>query len=163
AVELEPQEGGCHRALGRVYLFARKYDLAEHHARRAVDLNPNDADGIFYLGYLLTQRGHAQEGLVWMEKAARLNPFHSPRDDVQRGVALYSLRRFEEAEKAFGRLPSSDPWTKARRAASLAQAERHDEAAADVAEVLRKRPDFSVSDFLGRSILLERSEDRELL
>jgi len=163
AVELEPQEEGCHRILGRLHLFARNYDLAEHHARRASDLNPNDADGTFYLGYLLAQRGHPEVGLVWMEKAMRLNPFHSTWYDVQMGVALYSLRRFEEAAKVFARIPSSDRWTKARRAACLAQAGQYAHARADAAEVLKQRPDFSIPDFLARSILLERSEDRELL
>jgi TolB-like protein/class 3 adenylate cyclase len=33
-VELDPQEGVCHRILGNVLLYSRNYDLAEHHARR---------------------------------------------------------------------------------------------------------------------------------
>jgi adenylate cyclase len=143
-------------------LYAAVLPVLENHGGHIID-TANDADGMFYLGYLLSQRGHAQEGLVWMEKAARLNPFHSAWNDIQMGVALYSLRRFEEAAKAFKRNPSSDPWTKARRAACLAQAGRYEEAGAEAAEVLRQRPDFSIGDFLGRSILLERSEDRELL
>jgi Tfp pilus assembly protein PilF len=45
AVELEPQEGNCHAILSFLQLFSRNYDLAEYHARRSLELNPNDADG----------------------------------------------------------------------------------------------------------------------
>ena len=37
------------------------------------------------------------------------------------------------------------------------------EAEAQVAAILRQRPDFSIAEFLRRDILLEREEDREHL
>ena len=68
-VELDPQDGSCHRILGHILLYCREYDLAEHHARRAVELNPNDADCAISMGFLLVVRGFPVDGLAWIEKA----------------------------------------------------------------------------------------------
>ncbi|TIL28359.1 MAG: adenylate class-3/4/guanylyl cyclase, partial [Mesorhizobium sp.] len=73
-VDLDPQEGGCHRILGQVLLYVRELDVAEHHARRAVVLNPNDADGAISMGDLLVTKGHPVEGLAWTEKASASVP-----------------------------------------------------------------------------------------
>src|SRR5262249_931087 len=75
AVELDPQDGRCHRILARICFFQREYDTAEHHARRALHLNPNDADGMIQLSALLCARGRPEEALAWMDAAVRLNPF----------------------------------------------------------------------------------------
>jgi tetratricopeptide (TPR) repeat protein len=71
--------------------------MAEHHLRRAFDLNPNDADGMIMKGRLLAFRGRPEEALVCLEAACRLNPLHPRWYDVHFGIALYSLRRFAEA------------------------------------------------------------------
>jgi tetratricopeptide (TPR) repeat protein len=163
AVELDPQEGACRRFLGEMLLYARNYDQAEYHARRALELNPNDADGMTSLGYILANRGHCEEGLAWIEKAMRLNPFHPPWYNYDMGLALYSVRRFEEAARAFGRIPNPGPSARARRAACYGQLGSAVEAAAEVAEVLRRRPNFSMADYIRRTVMLERPEDRDLL
>jgi tetratricopeptide (TPR) repeat protein len=163
AVELDPQEGGCHRILGVILFFARNYDLAEYHERRALELNPNDAYGMTSLGDLLAQRGHAEEGLMWIEKAMRLNPFHPTWYNIHLGTALYSLRRFEEAARAFERLPLSAYWSLEHRAACYGQLGRAAEAEALVAEVLRERPEFSTAEYLRRTVTIEQPKDRELL
>src|SRR5262249_10260906 len=117
AVELNPQEGACHRILARILLFARNYDLAEHHNSRSLELNPNDAGAMAARGDLFTNRGHSEEGLIWIEKAMRLNPFYPTWYNVTLGVTLYALRRFQEASQAFDRLPQSGHWSRVYRAA----------------------------------------------
>ena len=161
-VDLDPQEGGCHRILGRVLLYAREYDVAEYHARRAVELNPNDADGAISLGDSLVQRGRPAEGLAWIEKAMRLNPFHPLWYHALHAMALYSLRRFSEAAQAIKRMPSEGRWS-SRLAACYGQLGRVEEARAEVAAILKAKPDYSINEFMNRVVLLERPEDRELL
>jgi adenylate cyclase len=137
--------------------------MAEHHARRAFDLNPNDADAMVTKGRLLALRGRPEEALDWVDAAVRLNPLHPPWYHSQFGIALYSLRRFAEAAQALKRVPHPGTWLLARLAACYAQLERNAEIQETVAEVLRLRPDFSTAEYMRKSVLLERREDRELL
>ena len=160
-VDLDPQEGGCHRILGHVLLYVREYDVAEHHARRAVGLNPNDADGAAAMVDVLVQRGYPADGLAWIEKAMRLNPFHPPWYHALHAAALYSLRRFSEAAQAIKRMPDEGRWS-SRLAACYGQLGRDQEAKAEVAAILKAKPDYSIGEFIDRIVLLERPEDREL-
>lgn len=161
-VELDPQDGACHRVLGRLLLYIREFDVAEHHARRAVELNPNDADGTISMGFLLSMRGRHAEGLGWIEKAVRLNPFHPPWYYVQWGNVLYQLGRFAEATQTLRKAPHIGGWS-SRLAACYGQLGRTEEAKAEAAAVLRAEPQFSTAHFIERVVLLERSEDREFL
>ena len=79
--------------------------MAEHHARRAIALNPNDADDMAQLGHVMTVRGRHDEALLWFEKAKRLNPFHAPFYHAAEGGALYLLRRYEDAVQATKLVP----------------------------------------------------------
>ena len=163
ALELDPQESRCHRVLSTICLYRRQYDMAEQHARRAFDLNPNDPEAVLTKGRLLAMRGRPEEALVCLEAAVRLNPLYPPWYNNHFAVALYSLRRFEEAARALKRIPRAISWSSARLAACYAQLERTSDAQAAVAEVLRLRPDFSTAQYMRDSVLLERAEDRELL
>jgi tetratricopeptide (TPR) repeat protein len=160
-VDLDPQEGGCHRMLGRVLAYTREFDDAEYHRRRAVELNPNDADGIILVGDLLVTRGDPTEGLAWIERAMRLNPFHPDWYNATYAIALYSLNRFAEAAQAIKRMPSEGRWS-SRLAACYGQLGRVEEARAEVAAILKAKPDYSINEFMNRIVLLERPEDREL-
>ena len=104
-----------------------------------------------------------EEALAYLEAAVRLNPLHPPRYNPHFGVALYSLRRFDEAAQALRRDDYPGTWSRARLAACYAQLERTAEAQATVAVVLRLQPDFSTAEYMRRSVLLEREEDQELL
>lgn len=165
ALELDPQESRCHRILSTIYLYRRNYDMAEQHIRRAFDLNPNDTEILIFKGRLLAARGKPEEALVCFEAAFRLNPLYhySTGYNSLFGVALYSLRRFEEAAQAFSRLPRATGWSNARLAACHAQLGRTAEAQAAAAEVVRLEPDFSIAQYMSDSVLLERQDDRELL
>ena len=103
-----------------------------------------------------------EEALTCFEAASRLSPLRESQYGVHSGVALYALRRFEQAAQAFQQmLPSS--WSLARLAACYAQLGLTAEANEAVAEVLRQKPDFSTSEFMSKSVLLEQTNDRELL
>ncbi len=163
AVELDPQESRCHRNLSIIYLYRRDYDTAEHHLERALDLNPNDAEGMMQKGRVFALRGRAEEALIWMNAAVRLNPLHPAYYHANFGIALYALRRYADAAKALKRIPSAGPWTHARLAACYSQSGQTAEARLEADEILRARPDFSTAEFLRSSVLLERAEDREHL
>jgi len=163
AVELDPHESRCHRMLGSICLNRRDHEAAERHLARALDLNPNDADGKTQMGYVLALRGASEEGLKWMVAARRLNPLHPLWYNFSLGIALYSLTRYEEAAQAFKRIPNPGPWARARLAACLAQLGQTADARAQATAVLHICPDFSIEQFMDRDVLLERSKDRDLL
>lgn len=162
AVDLSPQDATCQRLLGQALLYDRNYALAENHARRAVSLNPNDSDCLMSLGYLLVQRGRAAEALAFMDQAIRLNPFHPVWYFVHLAAAFFSLGRYEDCLAAMGQLPSTPSWL-FRLAAASSKLGRGHEASDYGRLILQQEPAFSVQDFMERSILLERDEDRATL
>jgi tetratricopeptide (TPR) repeat protein len=150
--------------MSTIYLYRREYDMAEQHIIRACDLNPNDAEAQIGRGRLLTTRGRPEEALAFFHAAFRLNPLYeySTGYNALFGVALYSLRRFEEAAHVLKRMwPNS--WSRARLAACYGQLDRTAETLAAREEVLRLQPDFSTAGYMRNSVLLERAEDQELL
>lgn len=165
ALDLDPQEGRCHRILSTIYLYRRDYDFAERHIQRAFDLNPNDAEVMIFRGRLFSARGRSEEALACFEAAFRLNPLYQYSTGYNSliGVPLYSLRRFEEAATAFRRIPRPVSWSIARLAACYAKLGQMREARSAAEDVLRLRPDFSIAEYMTSSVLLERTEDRDLL
>ena len=137
---LNPQDSRSHTALTVIHLMRREHELAEHHARHAVDLNPNDADAMATVGDVLARRGHPEEGLEWINKAKRLNPYHPPFYDSALAVTLYAMRRYREAVQVYNRLPGLHPWLRAGLAASLAQLGQTTDANEHVRLLLRAQP-----------------------
>jgi adenylate cyclase len=144
AVLLDGNDAWCH--IGLVYVhFARKsFDLAAHHLDIATRLNPNDSEIVTHRAMLEEFTGRPQEALHLTDLVLRLNP--SPRNDywITRGLALYHLRRYEEAAKAFKRATASRPYVYRYRAACYAQLDEFEDARDMVAESLRLQPGFSL-------------------
>ena len=145
------------------YGRGRDFDAAEYHYRKALELNPNDADRRMGLGYLLALRGKPEEALDWMEEGMRLNPFQPILYSARMGIALYSLKRYADAAQALKRVPAMGYWSRTRLAACYGQLGRTAEAEAQKTAILLEKPDFTIAEFFRRDVLLERSEDRELL
>ncbi len=145
AVRLDPLEGRCQAFLGQVYRFRGQFDLAISHLERGVELNPNDSTNMSHLGGILGICGRAEEGIEVLRRAIRLDPYV----DFARyslSACLYHLGRYDEAMEASRKAAGhgKSVWQMAREAACLAQLGRLDEARAQAAEVLRRKPDFSV-------------------
>ncbi|MCP4330189.1 MAG: adenylate/guanylate cyclase domain-containing protein [Alphaproteobacteria bacterium] len=87
AVALNDESSLAHHLLSTAYLWRDELDLAIAEGRRAVALNPSDADSRHALGNKLDLVGDA-EGIVLMEQAQRLNP-----KDPQRHMQLSFLAR----------------------------------------------------------------------
>src|SRR5262249_50951711 len=119
---------------------------AEHHHRRAIALNPNDANAIASLGLLLTFLGRAEEGIDWLREAMRLNPCHPDWYLSDLSVALYATHRYAEAITVLRRIARPGYWQWSRLAACYAQMDQMDEARAAAAEVRRLRPSFSTAN-----------------
>jgi TolB-like protein len=145
AIELDNDDGRCHWMLALIYVY-EDLDRAEHHHRRAIALNPNDANAIASLAALLTFLGNPEEGIDRLREAMRLNPYHPDWYWSDLSLALYATRRYDEAIEALQQMARLGHWQWARLAACYAQLNRMDEAATAAAEVYRLRPGFSTTN-----------------
>ncbi|TCL69675.1 adenylate/guanylate cyclase domain-containing protein [Rhizobium sp. BK251] len=162
ATMLDEQESVCHRLLGLVSLYRRKFDMAERHLLRAHQLNPNDAHCLVQVAALMARRGRIGEAETWAQEGMRLNPFHPPWYDGLRSTIFFLTGRFAEAAEALGEMPNPGPVVHARLAACFAHLGHMREAKEEADKVLKARPEFSVDEFLSRVIVLELDEHREL-
>ena len=103
-LQLDANESECHRVLAQVQLTRRNLDRSLWHQERALSLNPNDDRILCAHGEILTALGRADEGLGWVKKAMRLNPYHPERYWTHRAHALIHLERYEEALAALGNI-----------------------------------------------------------
>jgi adenylate cyclase len=90
--------------LAQVQLTRRNLDRSLWHQERALSLNPNDDRILCAHGEILTALGRAGEGLAWVRKAMRLNPYHPQRYWTHRAHALVHLERYEEALAALSNI-----------------------------------------------------------
>ena len=163
AASVDPYLAEAHTQLGWVlhWRYRRAEALAEF--ERAAELNPNLADGRFTL--LLAHAGRADEGLAYMKRVVRLDPFHRPMYYSYAANACYLAGRYEGALEAsrvaVDRVPGvyqASVW----HAASAGQLDLLDEARGAVQRSLQLRPGLTITGFLSY-IRLSRQQDSSSL
>ena len=145
---LDDNDSDVHRILAAVNLNRDDHDRAAYHQERALALNPNYDLVVVQQGELLTWLGRPEEGIDWIRKAMRLNPYHPERFWSHLGRACYCAEKYAEAAEAFARLTRPDHTHHAFLAATFAQMGNPIAASAHVAEVLKREPAFSVAAYL---------------
>jgi adenylate cyclase len=161
ALALDDTDSDVHRILAAVHLAAHHdHDKAMYHQERALVLNPNDDLIVVQQGELLTWLGRADEGIEWIRKAMRLNPYHPERFWNHLGRACYVARRYAEALDAFKHISRPDHAHHAFMAACHGQLGHASEAKAHAAEVLSRTADFSVQGYLN-TLHYKQAGDRE--
>jgi adenylate cyclase len=149
ALSLDENDSDVHRILAAVNLsLHHDYDKALYHQERALALNPNDDLIVVQQGEVLTWIGQAEQGIDWIQKAMRLNPYHPERFWNHLGRAYFVARRYGEAVKAFQRITRADYSHLAFLAACYAQLGDAAAAKAAVQDVLQRAPDFSIKRFI---------------
>lgn len=74
ALEIDDSDYLSLAVLGRTYLFSEEYDKAEHYLRKALRMNPNDADNLILIAFSFMYLGYAEEAVRLYQKACFLNP-----------------------------------------------------------------------------------------
>jgi adenylate cyclase len=144
AAALDDNDSDVHRILAALRLRQHDYERAVYHQGRALSLNPNDDLIVVQQGEILTWLGQPGEGIEWIRKAMRLNPYHPARFWSHLGRALFGARRYAEAADAVQRIAEPDEFHLAFLAACLAMAGDAARAGEQAQAVLRKNPAFSV-------------------
>jgi adenylate cyclase len=157
---LDENDSDVHRILAALNLIRGDHDKAAYHQERALALNPNYDLVVVQQGEILTWLGRPQEGIDWIKKAMRLNPYHPERFWNHLGRAYFVARRYPEAVEAFSRIRRPDYTHHAFLAAALAEIGDATAAAAHSAVVLELMPAFSAESYLATQHYL-RAADRE--
>jgi adenylate cyclase len=149
ALALDDSDSDVHRILAALKLRQNDHDKASYHQARALSLNPNDDLIVVQQGELATWLGQAEEGIDWIRKAMRLNPYHPARFWSHLGRAYFVARRYGEAIEAVQRVAAADHFHLASVAACFAMLGQETQARLSAAETLKRKPDFSVArDYL---------------
>ena len=160
ALALDDNDSDVHRVLAAVNLVYEKFDLCEYHQQRALSLNPNDDLVVVQQGEILTWLGRAEEGLPWILKAMRLNPYHPERFWSHLGRACFVARRYADALDAVKRIGAPDAAQLAFIAACHARLGDMAAAQSRGGELLARSPPFALDDYLA-TLHYRHASDRE--
>jgi adenylate cyclase len=148
ALALDDNDADVHRILAALKLNFNEHDKAVYHQERALSLNPNSDLIVVQQGELLTWLGRPEEGIEWVRRAMRLNPYHPERFWGHLGRAQYGARVYGDAIESFSKLTAPDYGHHAYMAASLAQLGNRVAAGAHAREVIEREPAFGARTFL---------------
>jgi adenylate cyclase len=160
ALALDDNDSDVHRILAAVNVASDDLDKAMYHQERALSLNPNDDLIVVQQGEILTWLGRPEEGIDWIAKAMRLNPYHPERFWSHLGRAYLGARRYAEAVEAFKHITVLDHLH--RGALATCHAYLADDAAAHghIREALKLQPDLRVETYLA-TLHYKQGSDRE--
>jgi len=150
ALSLDDSLAQPYETISKIYVFQRKYEKAIAEAQQAVELNPNGAWIIWNLGWVLRCAGRPEEGIPWMEKSIRLNPFSTDAVFDTLGRAYFLAGKYEEAIAEYKTAVKLDPDYRDAHvglAATYAVLGREEEARTEVSEILRIEPSFSIKKY----------------
>ena len=159
ALALDENDSDVQRVLAAMHVLRNNHDKAVHHQNRALSLNPNDDLIVVQQGEVLTWLGQPEDGVPWIQKAMRLNPFHPPRFWSHLGRAYFVARRYADAIEAFKHIAAPDQFHHAFLAACRAQLGDAAAAAQHLKEVLARNPDFGWAATLAPTLHYKREED----
>jgi len=145
AVAVDASDPKAHWALATVYHFQQKDDRAIAKYQEALALNPNDADVLAEYGSILAMAGRSGEGLEQIRKAMLLNPYYPEWYAWDLGLAHFMAKEYEEVIVVLDPLTIDALQIHTLLAASYAHLDRYEEAQNEIAEILRIKPDISLS------------------
>ncbi len=127
-----------------------QYDLAKEEYRRAIELNPNDANSHAELGAIMNYSGQTDEAIQALEIARSFNPHMRPSNYMQLGIAYYLKGRYVDAtdilERGLSWYPD-DVFIHIPLAASYAKQGRLEEATRVSKKISRLHPFFEVDNY----------------
>ena len=148
ALSLDETDADVHRILAALNLAFNRLDKALYHQERALELSPNYDLVVVQHGEVLTWLGRPAEGIEWIRKAMRINPYHPERFWNHLGRAQFVARAYGDAIQSFTRITKPDHTHFAFLAAAAAQMGDAGTASGYAREVLGRAPDFTVGAYL---------------
>lgn len=130
-----------------ITILGKRHDLAIAELRKAITLEPNNADALAELAYVLAFAGEAQEAIELAKRALQLNPNFPPWYHRPTGIAYFLNSDYAAALPQFRAWAANDSAQidpKLWLAAAQALAGRTSEASATVDDINRLRRGFQL-------------------
>jgi adenylate cyclase len=109
ALALDESEPRARVLLSSVYLWRKKYDQSIAEIETAIEIDPNNADGLASLADVLNWAGRPEEAIGLMKRAMQLNPINPVWYLWELGHAYYLTERLDEAIATFKKLVDRNP------------------------------------------------------
>jgi len=97
AIALASNEPDGHRALGRILLARGENEQARNALKRAIEINPSDANALAAWGLVQSYSGEIADCIDSLQLAMKLNPMLEPNFVFDLAVCYYLVRRHEDA------------------------------------------------------------------
>lgn len=163
ALRIDPTDYRAQLRSGMIHLFAdHDHDLALGAFQRALDRNPNDADVLYYMGFLRSLMGDGAGAIAWNDRAKRVNPLYPGWYDFNAAMSHFLIRDYDRALTLARAGIAAYPKSLAPRRiliATLVEAGRGDDARAEAAAYMEIRPRFRLSAF--RNTPFQKAADQE--
>jgi adenylate cyclase len=121
-------------------------DKAVYHQQRAMALNPNDDLIVVQQGEIATWLGQGEEGIEWIRKAMRLNPYHPERFWFHLARAQFVAKRYANAVESLRHITAPDGLQHALLAACYGQMSDAEHATVHAGEVIKRSPGFAIRE-----------------
>ena len=150
AISLDPKDPRYYAFIGYLYTMKRDHNRAIAEGEKAVALDPGGADAHAWLGNTLNYADRPKEAIPLFEKAIRLNPFGPTWYFLNFGNSYRMIGQYQEAitqyKKAL-RLAPNNILAHLCLAGTYSLLGRDEEARAEVEEILRINPKFSLESY----------------
>ena len=150
----------AHACLGTVLQWQGEHEASVAEFERAIALNPNYVDWRF--GAALMYAGNSRRAIDILEASMRLDPFYGSMTECILGAAHYMLRQYVQAMQVLRNCVSRAPNLRSAHvwlAATYARLELLKDARAEVVEVLRLEPSYTIAGTTRRIIAFKQAKD----
>ncbi|MEZ5560569.1 MAG: winged helix-turn-helix domain-containing protein [Pseudomonadales bacterium] len=167
SVNLDVRDAMSHWVLGRALFLSGEHDQALRSLDRALQANPNYAQGRYARGFVMVHNGLAEQALADLDGARRLSPF-DPMLFAMKSCRAISLAVQGDREGACAwaveatEEPNAHFHIHAVAAACLQMAGRTDEARQAIRRVLALHPGYSIAHY-DRSFPHGNPEHRQIM
>ena len=149
AIALDDSLGEAHALVANVLLTLEQHREALAEADKALAVSPNDANVIALCAWVLAYGGRADEAIVLMQRAMRLNPFPAPWYYCGLGDSLLFAKRVEEAVPSHHKCVELTPdfiWAQLGLTVDYVLLGKTDQATDQAKEALKINPKITAAD-----------------
>ena len=109
AITLDELEPMAHGLLSNVYLWKKEYDRAIEEVKKALEIDPNNADRLLILAGVLNWVGKPEEAIDLINRAMQLNPIYPVWYLWELGHAYYLTGQLDKAIATLKELIENNP------------------------------------------------------